>query len=260
MRGAKLERKLEADEPVFGPFVMLPAPGLVEIAGLAAFDFVLLDMEHGPHGIETIEHMVRAADAVDLPTIVRVPENSAGHITRALDTGASGVCVPHVSTAAAAEMAVRAAKFAPAGERGVNAASRAARYARLDAEEYFRRANEEVMLVGQIEDREAVENLAEILEVEGMDVVFIGPYDLSQSYGKLGQVEDPELQELMRGAVRQCRAVGLAVGTFESEPEAIAVWMQEGVRLFTVGTDVNLFGDACREKVSNIQKAIEGRA
>jgi len=258
MRGAKLKSKLAQDQPVFGPFMMLPAPGLVEMAGLAGFDFVLLDMEHGPHSIETVEHLVRAADAVDVPALVRVPENSAGWITRALDTGASGVCVPHVSTPAAAESAVRAAKFAPLGQRGVNAASRAARYANLDAQDYFRRAGEEVLLLAQIEDRQGAESIGDILRVEGMDVIFIGPYDLSQSCGMLGEVADPKLREIIVRVIRECRAKAMTVGIFEGDAARLPAWRHEGVRLFGVGTDIDLFGDACRSKLRGIRKAIEG--
>lgn len=259
MRGGKLKRKLGGDQPVFGPFVMLPAPGLVEIAGLAGFDFVVLDMEHGPHSAETVEHMVRAADAVDLPAIVRVADNSTGHITRTLETGASGVCVPHVACAEQAKAAVCAAKFVPLGERGVHGHSRAACYAHMEAQDYFRRANEEVLLVAQIEDRQGVQNIGGILEIEGLDLIFIGPYDLSQSYRLLGQVADPKLQEIMLGLVRDCRARGRAVGIFEPDPERLPAWIEEGVGLFAVGTDVDLFGGACASKLGDVRRAIEGQ-
>ncbi len=254
MRGGRLKQKLSEDEALLGPFIMLPCPGLVEICGLAGFDFVIIDAEHGPHDTQGIEHVIRAADAVDLPAIVRVHENSVGVITRALDAGASGICVPHVVSAAAAATAVQAAKFAPVGLRGFNDASRSGRYM-FSGPDYCARANEETVLIVQIEDVEGVANVEAILDVAGVDLVFIGPYDLSQSAGKTGQVDDPEVEAMMRRVAEACVARKRPLGIYADTPEGTRKWMAAGARLFATGTDSVIFAEGCRRQLAELRAA-----
>lgn len=217
----------------------------VEAAGIAGLDFIILDTEHGPASLETLHQHARAARAGGLAAIVRVPGVSATAIASALDTGAEGVQVPNISTAAQARAAVAAARFHPEGERGVCRFVRGARFGTVPGEQYFPAANE-ALLVLQVEGREGVANLDEILAVPGFDVLFVGPYDLSQSVGRPGQVSAPEVLALIAEIAEKARARGLALGVFCDTLENARRFRDSGFRYLSYSVDVNLFLEACR--------------
>ena len=195
----KLKTKLKNGEVVLGPFVNLGPGALIEIAAYAGFDFVIIDTEHGPLDIPTAEDLCRVAHGADITPIVRVRENDPPQILRALDIGAAGVQVPQICSKADAEALVRAAKYAPLGLRGVSPYTRAARYF-ADGPQIFDRLNEESMVLIHVEGVEGLENLRDITSVPGLDVIFLGPYDLSQSLGIPGQVNDPRVVDRMKEA------------------------------------------------------------
>ncbi len=182
LRENVVKKKLGEGEAVFGLFCSTPAPVVVEMIGCAGFDFVIIDNEHVLLDPETLENMVRAAEAVGVTPLVRVADRAPGTILRALDAGAQGVVIPNVGKREDAEGAVRASRYYPEGERSLNA-GRPAAFAKMGLPTYLNRANEEVMVVVMIEDREGVERAAEILSVPGVDLVLEGAADLSQSYG-----------------------------------------------------------------------------
>jgi 4-hydroxy-2-oxoheptanedioate aldolase len=172
------------------------------------FEAVFIDCEHGAPGWEDVENMVRAAELVDVTSIVRVQSNDPSTITRTLDRGAGGVQVPHINTREEAEAAVRAAKFAPIGHRGY-AGGRAS----LGVTGNFTvHANAETMVIAMLEEVEALTNLDEILKVEHIDTFFIAPGDLAQSMGYPGQMDHPDVQAAVQDGVRRLRAAGRAPG------------------------------------------------
>lgn len=208
MRHNLAKEKLTSGKPVSIVAPGYSSAGLVELLGRMGFDAIFIDCEHGPVGWEDVEHMVRAAELVDVTPIVRVQSNDPSTITRALDRGAGGVQVPHINTRAEAEDAVRAAKFAPIGHRGY-AGGRAS----LGVNGNFTvHANAETMVVAMLEEVEALKNLDEILTVEHMDVFFVAPGDLAQSMGHPGEVDHPDVQAAVQEAVRRIRAAGRAPG------------------------------------------------
>lgn len=249
----KVKSALEADRFVIGSFVTIGAPALAEVMGLAGFDFLVIDAEHGPLSIETAENLVRAAELAGTAPLVRVAENNPAAITRALDIGAHGVQVPHITTADQARRAVQAAKYYPGGSRGV-AMMRSAQYSAVQPSTYFARANAETMVVLQCETAAAVENLPEILEVEGIDVIFVGPYDLSQSLGTPGQVNKPEVQDMIGRALDTIIASGVAAGTVALSPAHARLLIQKGVRYLTLGADYLLLLDRCRNDLIEARK------
>ncbi len=217
-------------------------PAFVEIAGYSGMDFVILDMEHGPAGIEQMQNHIRAAQCSGAVPIVRV--GCTEEISKALDIGAGGVQIPQIGTAGEAEAAVREAKFYPTGSRGVCRFVRAARYSVTERERYFPEANETLVIV-QLEGQEAMENLDEIMEVPGIDVLFIGPYDLSQSLGIPGQTMHPQVIRQMKKIVEAAHRKGLLVGTFTDDARTLKLWSEAGVQYLSYSVDVGIFADAC---------------
>jgi len=179
-------------------FINLPSPGLVEITARLGADLVVIDGEHGPMGMETVEQMVRAADASRLPALVRLPYPDPRLVNRALDTGAWGVLVPHIDSADLAETIVRAAKYHPRGDRGAGAVSRAGHYGIWsETEPYAAWANANTTVFGILEDARVVDELPSILAVDGLDGFFVGHSDLSHSLGIPGDVSSPVVNELV---------------------------------------------------------------
>jgi 2-keto-3-deoxy-L-rhamnonate aldolase RhmA len=202
-------------------------PQLVELCGRAGFHWALLDCEHGAFSAETIEHACIAGDAVGLPLMVRPASDRPEAILAALDRGAAGVQVPHVSTAAQAEAIVRAVKYEPRGNRGLGTSVRAAGYGiELDIAEYIAKANRETIVCVQIEDREGLANVGEIAAVPGVDIVFVGPMDLSQALGYPGDLARPDFRRKVERAFGAARAAGAMTGTSGS-----AAWVRYGIEL-----------------------------
>ena len=190
-----LKNKLHLGEIVIGGFINFYAPDVVEIMGVNGCDYCVLDNEHGCFSPIELLHMVRAADSVGMSTIIRV-DYDASSIQKALDMGAEGVQVPKVNTREDAALAVKRAKYPPEGDRGVGFSSRSARLARLKKTEYLQYANDNVLVVVQIETPEAIANIDEILSVPGVDVAFLGKMDLSSAIGRPGEVNSPVMNSL----------------------------------------------------------------
>ena len=226
----RMKEKLAAGEPAFGVSVMIPSPQIVEMIAAAGFDWVLLDCEHGTLTLESVELMAMAAEASGITPIARPASRSPEHILQVLDRGVLGVQVPHVNTVAQAREVVQAVKFHPAGRRGLAAGTRAARYdAHGSLAEYVKAANDATLIAAQIEDAEAVENLDALLGVEGIDVFFIGPSDLSQSMGHPGNPKAPPVAKAIEESLARMRAAGRTPGmpaTAENVRDAVA----KGVR------------------------------
>jgi 4-hydroxy-2-oxoheptanedioate aldolase len=239
--------------PVFGPFCKTSDPGMIEVMGYAGFDFVILDMEHGPNHLETIQHLVRAAEVAGIIPIVRVPNKNEEMISKVLDIGAAGIQVPQVTTAQDVALALQAAKFAPLGRRGVCRYVRAAKYSATRKDTYFRQANDALLII-QLEGVESLRNLDEILNVRGPDVVFVGPYDLSQSLGVTGEVEHPLVVEKTREIVARCRDKNIVVGTFTETPAQAISWSAQGLRYISFSVDVGLMYQTCVNLVAELRR------
>jgi len=254
MRENQLKRKLASGQTVIGPFVNCADASFIEIIGLAGFDFAIVDMEHGPLSVETASDLCRAAQLVGLDPIVRVRKNDAPQIQRALDIGSAGVQVPQIETREQAEAVVRAAKYAPLGMRGVSFFTRAGDYTVLSTEGLTDRLNREQIVIIHIEGVRGLQNLDEIITVPHIDVIFLGPYDLSQSFGIPGQVNDPRVVKGMEEAVAKIRAAGKAAGTFAADPATARKWIQAGVQYMSLGVDVGIFAQACRDLLQAVRQ------
>lgn len=246
MRDNQLKRKLQRGEVVYGPFMNCSYGSFIEIVGLTGFDFAIIDMEHGPLEVETAEDLCRAGQNGGLSPIVRVRKNDAPQIQRALDIGSAGVQVPQIETRADAEAVVRAAKYQPLGMRGLSFFTRAGDYVVFGQQGITDRLNEEQLVIIHIEGQRGLENLDDIVAVPNIDVIFLGPYDLSQSFGIPGQVNDPRVVKGMEIATAKIRAAGKAAGTFAGNAEAAKRWAALGVQYISLSVDVGIFADACK--------------
>jgi 4-hydroxy-2-oxoheptanedioate aldolase len=226
----RMKEKLLSGQPAFGVSVMFPSPQVVEMIGRLGFDWVLLDCEHGSLSPENVELMAMAAELAGVTPIARPWTNSPEAILRLMDRGVMGVQVPHVNTAADASRAVESVKFHPLGTRGLAAGTRPAHYGfNVSAADYVEEANRETLVCIQLEEAEALGNLDEILRVEGVDVLFIGPSDLSQSLGYPGRSDAPEVREAMDRAFAAIVAAGKVPGS-AGNLEAIRGYQRKGVR------------------------------
>lgn len=228
------------ESTVFGPFLKLCDPAIVEIAGNAGFDFVIIDMEHGPISVENSQNLIRAAEIAGVVPIVRVSSNDEKQILRALDIGAYGVEVPEIDSKEQAEKLVESSYYDPKGERGVCRYVRASRYTTLPADQFIEMSNENIITIAHIEGKKGINNLDEILEVEELDIVFIGPYDLSQSMGIPGQVNNPKLIERMERVSEKCQKKDKIVGTFVESFESAQKWKEAGVQYIAYSVDVGI--------------------
>jgi 4-hydroxy-2-oxoheptanedioate aldolase len=232
--------RLRTGKPLFGPFISLCHPALAEIAGLAGFDFVIIDTEHGEISTDRALDLIRAAQLGGASPVLRVYGNQPELIGKALDMGAEAVQVPQICTREEAVAAIRAAKFTPAGDRGCSRFVRGGKYSCMPREEFFGKSNDTTAVILQVEGTQGMANLDDIMGVPGIDVLFIGPYDLSASLGIPGQVDHPRLIEAMDKAVATAKKRGLALGFFVDDVETAVKWKKRGVQYLSFSVDVGL--------------------
>lgn len=235
-----------------GVFSKTEDPAVIEVLGYAGMDFVIIDLEHGPNTIRSAQNLIRAAQLSGVFPIVRVKEENPSVMAEALDIGAGGIQVPQVCSKADAEAVMDRVRFSPLGHRGVCRFVRAAHYSAMDRFGYFQQANEAVIVL-QIEGKEGIDNLEQILEVPGIDVIFIGPYDLSQSLGVVGQIDHPLVQQEMLRIVQVCAQKGITVGTFTDTVENARKWRSLGVRYIAHSVDMGIFCDAVQNLITQIK-------
>ena len=242
----KFREKIKNNEFVYGIFTKSQDPMFVEIQGISEYDFVILDSEHGPYSVSQQQNNIRAALLRGLLPIVRVSELSENMIGKALDIGALGVQVPQIENAKQAKKAVKYARFYPYGERGVCRFVSAADYSAKDRNEYFK-SSKYLLVILQLEGVQAISNLDEILEVEGIDIIFIGPYDLSQSLGVPGDIKNPKVLNAMINIVEKAKEKNIVVGTFTDDYEMVTKWKNMGVQYISYSTDSGMFYDYSRD-------------
>jgi len=250
LRPNAVKARLRAGEEVHGLFCTIPAPALVEMIGCAGYDFVVLDTEHTLADPQQLENLIRAAEAVELTPLVRVPEADPGAVLRALDAGAMGVVVPHVRSRVDVDAAITAARYHPEGMRSLGG-GRVPGFGRIDLVEYLARANAETMLVAMIEDAAAVDALPAILDGGGVDLVLEGAADLSQSYGVPWQTRHPVVRAALRRIHQACRDAGVPFCAIPRSREDHQEWRAAGVRAFVLGEERSLAARALRAHLDN---------
>lgn len=242
--------KLRSGKKLLGTMVTLPTAATAEILADLGFDWLFVDGEHGP--LETAEILgILQAVGNRAACIVRVPSADEVSIKKVLDLGAAGVIAPQVNTAEQAADVARYARYAPIGSRGVGLA-RAHGYG-MRFQEYVESANEQVAVIVQAEHIQAVENIESIVEVEGVDAVLLGPYDLSASLGKMGRIDDSEVTGAIDRVMQACRAANMPLGIFGVTADAVRPYIENGCTLIVAGVDTLLLGNAAKALLAELR-------
>ena len=228
MRENRIKRQLQAGQTAIAVSGHHNAD-MIDFLGQFGFDGVWLEGEHGPVDWDAIGDLSRACDLWGMASVTRVNNNDPGTIMRALDRGTMGIVVPHVNTREAAEQAMKSAKFAPIGYRGMFGGRQS-----FGVPDYLQRANDQTLVVVLIEEIEAVNNLADILTVDHIDVFFVAPADLAQTMGHIGNHTHPDVQATIDKALAQIVAAGRTAGTLATD-DNVARYRDAGVRFFLTG-------------------------
>jgi len=212
----------------------------VEIAAMSGIDGIWLCREHVPEDWQIIERASPVAKLYDCDLIVRVEKGSYSDLVKPLELDATGIMVPHVRSGEEAAELVRQTRFHPLGVRAWDGGNADGKYCAIDAEEYMAYSNSEKIVIVQIENPEGVENIEEICSVEGIDIIFFGPGDLSQAYGIPGRLDHPDIVAARRRIAECARRHGKFLGTVLTSPEMIPDILAEGYRFLNIGSDVRV--------------------
>ena len=244
LNGGALTAAVRAGASTIGTFVGTASATIAEVCAAAGFDWLLLDLEHGAGGEEQVRDVIPAAGSYGVPTVVRVETAERIRMGRVLDLGAAGLMLPRMDSAQQVAKAIGHLRYPPQGDRGVATYNRACRFgldpAALD------RANDEVLVVVQIESRAAVEAVDEIADVDGVDVLFIGPRDLSHDLGVPGDVSAPAFVQAADTVLAAAKRHGMAAGLLVNDGPAAAARRQQGWNFLAIGSDSTLLAAASR--------------
>lgn len=247
----KLKKALLNKEVTLGGWMQIGHPAIAEIFAKSGFDWVCVDLEHGAIDLETMTNIFRAIDGFDCVPVARIPMNDPVWIRRSLDAGARGLIIPMVNTAQQAEFAISNAKYPPRGNRGFGYYR--ANMHGMDFDNYINTANDEIAIIVQIEHKEAIANLKDILNVDGIDAVFIGPLDLSGSMGITAQMDHPDMVAALEEYRNVATQVGKSFGLHIVRPDKqnIKQAIEQGNTLIALGLD-NVFLDESSKTVLNL--------
>jgi 4-hydroxy-2-oxoheptanedioate aldolase len=229
----------------YGTFTTMREPAIVEMLGLAGYDFTIIDMEHSSIGLADAVNLARAAQATGLTPYVRVPRNDANTVLRVVESGIPGVLAPHINTAAEARLVVDAAKYWPEGDRGMDPGTRAARYEVTSWDEHMAAVNANTTVLILIEDKEALDQLDAICSVPGVDGGFIGPSDLARSFGVGGDIRHAKVVDAIRRTTEAYMAHGLKVGRAAFDEDEVGRAIEEGASLITTPIIDSYFLSRC---------------
>ncbi len=247
------KEKLQQGKPLIGTLISMASSVVSETISQCGYDWMWIDMEHAPLSLEQVQHQLQAK-AENCAAFVRIPGNDEIWIKQVLDLGADGIIVPQVKTADEAAKAVSSAKYPPTGTRSVGLA-RAHGFG-MQFANYLTRANEDTLVLLQIEHRDGVRNIDQILDVPGIDAIIIGPYDMSGSFGKLGQIGDPEVAEAIDQVFQACQRRKIPIGIFALDAEQGLVFLRRGFQFVAIGIDVHYLWTAAKSSLESVLSAM----
>ena len=248
----RLKQALAAGRPQYGLWLGLPDTTCAEICAVAGFDWLVIDAEHGPFDLSAVLGHLRTIAAYDVPAIVRPVSDDRNLLKQLLDTGVQSLVVPMIESPEQAAQLVRSVRYPPAGVRGLGTAlARAARWNRIP--EYLHKANDQICLIVQVETIRAVQALPGILEVDGVDGVFIGPSDLSASMGHIGNARHPDVVKVIREILQKTRAAGKAAGILVLDPAQAREYRDCGANMIGIGTDTLLLANSAQQLANSVK-------
>jgi len=259
MRENKVKKALREGKVVIGTMVSeIRSPGIAQMLATAGFDFMIIDSEHSSFSIQTVADIILAAKAADITCIVRV-SNKKGHhlLSRPLDAGAQGLLVPQVETKEEVIEIIKATKYYPLGQRGMALRRAHSDFIKKDASEITKSANEETLIITQIESKKAIDNLDSLLSVGGVNVALIGPNDLSQSLGIPGQTNHPTEIEYISKMVKICKEHNVASGIHLSNVDTLKKWIDERMKFIVVSNDISMIVDTGARLVKELREYLE---
>lgn len=243
---SSIRQKLRNGDVVVGQLLLeFFTPGIGPILDACGMDFVIFDMEHGRCDVALLEMMIASCRGSGIVPMARVPDLKFAPLSRVLDLGARGVMVPRVETREQAEEIVEQLKYAPQGRRGVALGISHDLY-RAGGADFFPKANDDTTVIIQLETKKAFENLESIVSVRGIDVAWIGHYDLTVSMGIPAQFEHPEMLDAMERLVAVCQKYGVAAGFLPPSPDVAVRWIRQGFRMMSLGSDIGVFMEGMR--------------
>jgi len=255
MRWSGLRKKILSGQCVYGMMIrMARDPGAPAIYANAGYDFVFIDMEHGCYNMETVAGLIRGAKSVGIGTVIRVPRLETFFISRVLDAGAEGFMVPMTSTKEDAETIVRYGRYAPLGLRGMGGTIGMNDYMPGKAADYMKEANENVLIVAQIETKASIENIDAILGTDGIDVGLIGPNDLSISLGIPDQLDSEMEVKAIEKVVASAKKHGKASGIHIGSVDAVRKWKEKGMTVLACSTDINFQYSAAKATLEGMKQ------
>jgi 2-keto-3-deoxy-L-rhamnonate aldolase RhmA len=254
MKINQTRQKLRSGRTCLGTMIRdTRSPQIVQLMASAGWDFVILDTEHGPSDMQTLADFASIAHYEETTLLVRVPDNEYHLLARVLDNGAEGLICPQVNSRREAEAIIAAVKYAPLGAKGVSISGIGTGFRAVNLAEYLQAANENTLVVVQIESVEALDLLDEILSVPGIDATMIGPADLSQSMAIPGQFQHPKMIEAYQRVIDACNRHGLAPGAHFQSLEMVKEWMGRGMRFAVYSTDFRLMQEASRNALKTLR-------
>ena len=256
-----LKEKIKAGQKVLGTFHELGSATAIEVLGYSGLDFVIIDTEHGPLGAERVQELIRAANGTNAVPLVRTKDSERNSILRMLDVGAMGLVIPNVKSVEEVKRIVEYGKYFPMGNRGIAPTSGSkfwtADYAAQGLDHFFSVSNSETLLLPQCETRECLQNIEEIVGIDGIDGIFVGPYDLSTSLGKPGQFNDPEVVHAIERIVAACKAACKLAFIYTGNLSEVAKRYGQGYDAVCYGMDAMLLKNALTEIVAAVKSGQE---
>lgn len=250
-----MKEKLIDGEPAFGiRIVETKSTGILDIIKESGMDWVWIDCEHGSYDMETVLTLSRYSNAIGLCPIIKIPTLAYHLISRPLDQLAMGLVVPLIETEEQAKDSVKFTRYPPEGERGCGLDNDYFKWKR-GTSEYLNWANENILLILQIESKKAIDNIELISQVKGVDALLVGPLDLSISLGVPGEVNHPFVIDAIQKIADACEKSGLIFG-YPGTADNAATWYQKGARLLCLGSDTTIFAEGCRDKIKSYQSKI----
>ena len=257
MKTNLLKQKLKKNIPCIGTFLRIPGSMPTEIVGLAGWDFVVFDLEHGVHSVSDIPAMKYAAAANGMSTVVRISTSKAIDVMRALDAGAESVQCPQITSVDQVREICEAARFSPLGSRGSCSYTTGAQYALTPFAEHMSTSNEQVLTIVHVENVQSANMIDQILEVPGIDVIFCGPWDLSQSLGIPGDTKNPLVKDLIKKVAKTVTGKGVACGMHIDDTSQLREWLDAGMTYITCGSDAGFLAREAKRTIEVNRAEIE---